>query len=432
MILGNPTFLWALSGLLVPIAIHLWSKKEAKTIKIGSIELLTTSNSKQSKSIKLNELWLLILRMLVISILVLIISEPKWKNNSGNTAITFIVEPTLLNNNSVLVLLDSLNEEVDIRLLKKSLPLWKLDSDILESNEIANYWQLIQEINRLKTDSIVVFSNAYAKGFEGKRPAKSRDINWIVLDSGKAEKKVLQAVQKDENVKLTSIVTSAEGTSITNELISKSDNRLRINLQKDSIQLVSSGNVQKIPLGVDKPIKVLLYSSDDFKTEKAYIYSSFKALASYLKRPIDVELNTPIDTASIDIFDLVIWLSKAKAPELKKPLLLFKEDEYASHLIQPTEYTAVFQLTSYLNIENSTSGHLTEELLNLLDLDVDLKNQISGLDQRKMDIEELKSDKLLEDKNETEFASLDISIWFWLVLLFLMVLERLLANYKKQ
>ena len=55
----NPTYLWGLLGLAVPLAIHLWSKMEGKTIKIGSIQLLTEANPKQASSIHLNELFLL-------------------------------------------------------------------------------------------------------------------------------------------------------------------------------------------------------------------------------------------------------------------------------------------------------------------------------------------------------------------------------------
>ena len=43
MSFAHPLYLWTLLGLLVPIAIHLWSKKEAKTIKIGSVQLLSES-----------------------------------------------------------------------------------------------------------------------------------------------------------------------------------------------------------------------------------------------------------------------------------------------------------------------------------------------------------------------------------------------------
>ncbi|MEP0086438.1 MAG: BatA domain-containing protein, partial [Maribacter dokdonensis] len=78
MSFAHPSYLWALLGLLVPIAIHLWSKKEAKTIKIGSVQWLSESKSKQSSSIQLNEWWLLVLRMGIISLLVLLMAKPQW------------------------------------------------------------------------------------------------------------------------------------------------------------------------------------------------------------------------------------------------------------------------------------------------------------------------------------------------------------------
>ncbi|MEQ9166083.1 MAG: BatA domain-containing protein, partial [Fulvivirga sp.] len=58
---ANSTYLFALLGFLIPIAIHLWNKKEAKVIKVGSIQFVPTQDSNQSKSIQLNEVFLLLL-----------------------------------------------------------------------------------------------------------------------------------------------------------------------------------------------------------------------------------------------------------------------------------------------------------------------------------------------------------------------------------
>ncbi len=94
----NPTYLWAFLGLTVPIAIHLWSKKEGKTIKIGSIQLLNKADTKQSRSIQLNEFWLLVLRLFLISVLVLILSNLHIRKKVDNAPITYIVESSLLQN----------------------------------------------------------------------------------------------------------------------------------------------------------------------------------------------------------------------------------------------------------------------------------------------------------------------------------------------
>src|SRR5690606_9538570 len=95
MVFANPSYLWALWGLLVPLAIHLWSKKEAKTIKIGSIQLLDESNSRQSNSIQMNEWLLLLLRMLIVGLVVLLMAGPQWRTYKNKDQVTYFVEPSL-------------------------------------------------------------------------------------------------------------------------------------------------------------------------------------------------------------------------------------------------------------------------------------------------------------------------------------------------
>ncbi|WP_430931081.1 BatA domain-containing protein, partial [Robiginitalea biformata] len=51
-----PFFLWTLLGALFPLGIHLWSKREAKTIYIGSVELLRESVSRLSQSLRLGDI----------------------------------------------------------------------------------------------------------------------------------------------------------------------------------------------------------------------------------------------------------------------------------------------------------------------------------------------------------------------------------------
>ena len=80
MQLVNPIWLWGLTGLLIPVGIHLLSRREGKIIKIGSIRHLEETNSKQFKSIRLNEFFLLILRCLIITILVLFLSGFHFKS----------------------------------------------------------------------------------------------------------------------------------------------------------------------------------------------------------------------------------------------------------------------------------------------------------------------------------------------------------------
>jgi hypothetical protein len=170
MIFLNPAYLWALLGLAVPVAIHLWSRKEGRTIKIGSTKLLRESDPKQSSSIHLNELWLLFLRMLALTVLVLILAEPRLKQKSDPVPVTYLVENSLLSYEQVTSILDTVNSDASIRLLEPGFP--EYDNDYLAEDPVTpNYWQLAKEMEELETDSIVVFTNAFAP------VSKENDLN---------------------------------------------------------------------------------------------------------------------------------------------------------------------------------------------------------------------------------------------------------------
>jgi len=80
-----PIGLLALAGLLIPVLIHLWSTKQGKTLKIGSIALLNENSTSSSKSFKLTDLLLFVLRCLILILIALVIAQPYLKKTSVNT-----------------------------------------------------------------------------------------------------------------------------------------------------------------------------------------------------------------------------------------------------------------------------------------------------------------------------------------------------------
>src|SRR6478735_8889858 len=74
MAFANPIWLWGFSALSIPLAIHLLSRKEGKVIAMGSLRHLKDANTQQFKSLRLNEIVLLLLRSLIIILLVLFLS----------------------------------------------------------------------------------------------------------------------------------------------------------------------------------------------------------------------------------------------------------------------------------------------------------------------------------------------------------------------
>ncbi|MEJ7768218.1 MAG: BatA domain-containing protein, partial [Chitinophagaceae bacterium] len=77
----QPLWLFAIAAVAIPVIIHLWNIKEGKTLKIGSIRLLSQSSIQNARSLRWLDLLLLILRCLLIALLAVILSKPLWPQN---------------------------------------------------------------------------------------------------------------------------------------------------------------------------------------------------------------------------------------------------------------------------------------------------------------------------------------------------------------
>ncbi|WP_437395820.1 BatA domain-containing protein [Flagellimonas lutimaris] len=423
MVFANPSYLWALLGLLVPLAIHLWSKKEAKTIKIGSIQLLDESNSRQSSSIQLNEWLLLLLRMLIIALIVLLMAGPQWRTKGNQKQITYIVEASIANEASISSVLDSLQEDSPVFLLKNGFPEWEVDVDYQSDKEQPNYWQLVQKMDSLRSDSIVVFTKALVKGIKSMRPNTQKKIHWVVMELEETQDRPLLAFNRESGVELITASSSGRTTKINKEVLDEG-----FNISNDSLRLLSE-EPQTVPLKTLDTLQINLYVAEDFKREGTYIEASFRALSEFLKREIVIHREEkPTDSQA----DLNIWLSNGTSNDSEGKWVVYQDNQLAKQLIESGPRKNLFYLTSRLNPQNTVDQHLPEQLLHILALDNNLKTLVANADARQLDETELKPN-YVEPKRKRERATLlDISLWVFCILAGLMIVERLISNYKKQ
>lgn len=426
MVLSHPTYLWALLGLLVPLAIHLWSKKEAKTIKIGSVQLLDESNSRQSSSIQLNEWLLLLLRMLIVGLVVMLMAGPKWRIKPNKKQITYLVEPSLAHHSSLMGLLDSLGETSRVLLLEQGFPEWEQDLELPSESMVPQYWQLVQRMDSLASDSIVVFTRAYVEGVKSMRPKTHKKIHWVVMESDTLFEKPLLAYQREKEVELVSLQGNGQTTYFKKQILSDGFSQAG-----DSLKLEVDGNMQTVPLVDLDTVHINIMADAEFETDRQYLEASFRALSKFLDRKIQVQsVDAGIDNE--EEASLNIWLRKEKWEPKSGKWLVFKEDILSNTLIEESDQSNVYWLTSKLNTENTTERHFTEQLLSLLDLDAAVKPLIAQYDERQMDVSELRPNYVGEPKKKERTTLLDVSQWvFWILVLF-MVVERVTAYVKRQ
>ena len=432
MSFAQPSYLWALLGLLVPIAIHLWSKKEAKTIKIGSVQLLSESKSRQSSSIQLNEWWLLLLRMAIISLITLVMAKPQWQSKVNNSKLTYIIEPEFAKNEKFMARFTDLQADQEIRLLQSGLPINDIEYTNSEDFRSADYWSLASEMNALQTDSIIVFSNGYAKGLKGARPETNHDINWIVLDSAQTVEKPLLAYQTEKNITLFTANNSPVASKIATKNIELGD-VYQLTSNGDSLQVLSSNsNSTKIPLIQQPALEVSLVYTDSLSADKTYIAAALAALSTYLNREIKVESSLDNEVLENKESDLTIWLSIKPAPVSAQKKLVFKNDTISNALIIKGEDENTFYITERITTENAVSGRLTEKLLSILDVNKEVRELQAKADIRSVTEADLKTNFIENKASKTHQASWSLNPYLWVVLFVLLIVERFVAYKRTQ
>ncbi|WP_375324156.1 BatA domain-containing protein [Flagellimonas sp. GZD32] len=428
MVFANPTYLWALLGLLVPLAIHLWSKKEAKTIKIGSIQLLDESNSRQSSNIQLNEWLLMLLRMAIVALVVLLMAGPQWRIKGNKKVVTYLVDPSLSQEKELSVILDSLAEASPVLLLDEGFSTWEIDLESEVDQTPPNYWQLAQKMDSLTSDSIVVFTKANLQGVRSKRPTTQKKVHWVVMESDEIKDEPLLAIEESSRMKLYAKSGNGTQTFLKSELLSENYTKTT---EGDSLQINEEIGSIKVPLQTQDTISVNLFVADGFEADQKYTQAALRALAKYVEREINIELKSDVDD-SVANANLNIWLKEDKPNDLEGTWLVFDESPLAQNLVEERNQQDHFVLTSRLTSKNTVEQHYAEQLLQVLDLDAELEQLLVQADERQMDVAEFKPN-YQEPKTRKELATLkDITLWVFLILVVLMMAERVISYLKKQ
>lgn len=422
----NPLYLWSMLGILIPIAIHLWSRQKVVTIKVGSTKLLQESEPKQTSTIRPNELWLLFLRILTILLLSLILSEPQLKSTEKNIPLLYVIEPSLFQSEELEGFLDDIPEET-IRVFGKEFPELANYDAAVEDNGIPNYWQLTTEMNALAADSVIVLTKGLVSGLKGRRPVIASHINWSVLNSDEETEHLVQVYKRGDSLDLRTVLSNAAELKYEKKTLPATTSEVLYNSTNDSVEV----NENSFKVRQDETINILIVFEASFVREQQYIRAAYKAIAKLLKRPISLHSRVNADVIDLETYDASIWLGVKPIAGLKNTLI-FKPDSLATELIKPGATENEYFLTDFLNSENSVKAHLAEKLLHLLQLNEELNKKIQANDKRVVSTEELKpvsSEKI----RITQRASLvDISPWLWMLLLLILCIERIIAKYRRQ
>jgi hypothetical protein len=281
----NPTWLWGLTGLLVPLAIHFLSLKEGKIISIGSLRHLRESSTAQFSSIRLNELFLLLIRSILVILVVLLLAGMQLNVMNSSSSKWVVVDRAVYNNRQAKVLIDSLVVDgYEVHLLNNGFP---QPSDSARVASTKNNWILARELTNKNLNDVVVISNNFAGDFRGLRSAKPSTIKWISVEP--AEKKY-------------EISTWTVGRDSTWSRIAESN--ATVTSFESQFAFVSNNR------RVENQINISIYADDEFDYDAKILFAAVKAIDTVV--PFHVRVDATIDTLNLTENDWIFWLSRDK------------------------------------------------------------------------------------------------------------------------
>jgi len=401
--LANPIFLWSLLGLAVPIAIHLLSRKDGKVIKIGSLRHVTETSTQQFKSLKLNEVVLLLLRCLLILILTLIMCDPSI--NFEESTKWVVLEKGVDKNKQIRPLLDSLEKMgYEKHSLSSGFPLWK--ENYISSN--LSYGALINQLKEKNVGDVIIIYNQNIKKFLGKRIALPAPIHTISIEP-EEKKFILQASPLHDSVFIWAGQSNASAT------------RYSIYKTKQAPDTITP---TRLPV-----IKIKLIADASSQYEKKIILASLHAIEELTFRTFQISEIDPTHYNKTDSAQWIFWISRQATPEVSTNTITLLPKS-ANQLIEQTAYNRWF-ITCKLNEDRAIQLNLTASLAALLTTNDTLKKVEQDNDQRMLPDQLAWSFTDAAVKNHSSSVK-PISSYLFLLFILVLLLERYLSFKRGQ
>ena len=330
----QPIWLFAISGIAIPIIIHLWNNRKGKTLKVGSILLVQESATQQARSFRLTQLFLLMLRCLLIIILSLLIAQPVWKTNltSVNEKGWLLIEKQKVQEayKNFKPTIDSLiSSGYKFHYFNIGFKPDKLENalKVIDNgpDQELSYWTLLQELNEQVPAELPVylFTNNQLKRFHGTRPEISMNLNWSTYTSGDTMANKLASAYKTSADSLRIISVNSKPTATVyyyENITGNGNNKYKLMHSDGKIFISSISDTAKLEIDTSK-LNITIYT-DQFTNDANYLKAAFEAIRQYTQRTINI---TNIGNVA-DIkpgTNWLFWLSEKPLPAQPLPARIF-------------------------------------------------------------------------------------------------------------
>lgn len=425
---ANPAWLWGLTGLLIPIGIHLLSRKQGKVIYIGSIRHLHDSETAQFSSIRLNEILLLILRMIIITIAVFLLAGFSIDFNSGAKTKWLLIEKGIESEKDVAPLIDSLEKnEFQLHYLANGFP------ELSDSASVSktHYWKLLEDLEKEGIDSVVVLSYNFMTNFAGEKTSLPQNVKWLTFEQPEHTFPLAATISQDTLI-VRSGITSANHTSFESRKFRRtsSEKFFRLTSSEDSVEIRKADSVV-----------VQIFSDPEFEYDLKIMQASLRAIDLGMPQKIIVKTFKLNEAGQNTNADFTIWLSKKTPSKINSTMIGFADcgNEDLPVLVRSELYKYLCStspdyswiITRHLNEEISLQENFTVALASVI---------TQGMKTKMADFKDLRampeqqawasSEKHIGTKIQEQSASINNILG--ILLLLIVGIERWIAFRKNQ
>ncbi len=329
----NPIWLFGISGIIIPLLIHLWNVKKGKTLKIGSVSLLGESSRQNARSLRLLDLLLLLLRCLLIIFVSILLAEPVWinTNNADQKGGWILIE----NDNFTETYsqfqkeIDSLDQAgLDLHLFEpgfQSADINKLkNSKIIRDSTAAplSYWSLLRMLDQeIPTGKeAYIFTSNRLNRFRGERPEIVTKIKWKTYTPKDSTATWIESAWfNNDSIRAIIAQTDPKGIKKIPVNIDPFDRNsaftIDIQDRNSSLSFKNPSALKQIPVNIDtSTIRIAVYA-DNFKKDAEYLIAAIRAIQKYTERKIEISsVNTGLISGEQN---MVFWLSEKKLSEVQ-------------------------------------------------------------------------------------------------------------------
>ncbi len=296
-----------MAGILVPLFIHLWNVKKGKTLKVGSVAFLTETARTHSKSLRVSDWPLLLLRCLLLILLALLIAGAFFEkqDNAIKEKGWVLIDKNDLNGSYKAFghSIDSLSKAgFVIHFFNKGFAEGSLgeSSGNDTSQPTISYWTLLKELDQQVPEGLplYLFTNNRLNHIRGERPSVALDLHWKTYASpdtsfltskqvdttaisvciyadkpGMGENYVKAALEaiRDAGKQKIKIITAATIQNIPKDiswLFWLSENKMPASLTNASVFTYQSGKVNEVSSPLISTGKINVAPEEDFETFK--------------------------------------------------------------------------------------------------------------------------------------------------------------------